>query len=206
MGLFIVFEGGEGSGKSTQVRRLAGRLAASLSEVLTTYEPGGTDVGEEVRRILIKPHEIPIEPSTELLLFVAARAQLTRQVLLPALQRGAAVVCDRYAASSLAYQGYGRGVDLKTVKALNDVATLGLVPDIIFLLDTPPDEALKRKTKAPDRFEQEDNGFHERVREGYRALAAEQPERWVVVDGLEPPDIIEDAVWSHVARLLDSRP
>lgn len=206
VGLFIVFEGGEGSGKSTQVDRLARRLATRAGEFIATYEPGGTDIGEEVRSVLVRPRTSTVAPASELLLFAAARAQLTRQVLLPALQRGATVVCDRYAASSMAYQGYGRGLELETVKAVNEVATLGLAPDIVFLLDVPPGQALQRKNKPPDRFELEDHGFHERVREGYLALAAEHPERWVVLDGLQSVDDTAAVIWSHVARLLQVGP
>jgi dTMP kinase len=206
VGLFIVFEGGEGSGKSTQADRLVRRLAACATEVVATYEPGGTGVGEEIRRTLIKPRSSSIEPTTELLLFAAARAQLTREVLLPALQRGATVVCDRYAASSVAYQGYGRGIDLETVQAANQVATLGLTPDIVFLLDVPPGDALRRKSKTPDRFELETHGFHERVRQGYREMAAAKPETWVVLDALQSIDDTAAAIWSHVARLMESGP
>ncbi|MFW6057070.1 MAG: dTMP kinase, partial [Chloroflexota bacterium] len=133
VGPFIVFEGCEGSGKSTQAERLARRLADGTREVITTYEPGGTAIGEELRQALIRHRDLPMDPTTELFLFGAARAQLTREVVLPALRRNAVVVCDRYAASSLAYQGYGRGVAIDTVRAVNDAATLGLVPDIVFL-------------------------------------------------------------------------
>ena len=203
MGPFIVFEGCEGSGKSTQVERLAKRLAESSRDLIITYEPGGTAIGEELRRALIRHRDIPMAPSTELFLFGAARAQLTREVILPALQRGAVVVCDRYAASSLAYQGYGRGMTLDTVRAVNSAATLGLAPDIVFLLDVPPALALTRKKREPDRFEREDSGFHERVRKGYLALAAQEPERWIVLNGLQPIDDTASTIWTHVSQLID---
>jgi len=201
-GLFIVFEGCEGSGKSTQVDRLVRRLRENGHKAVATYEPGGTAIGEELRRALITSRKTSIEPTTELLLFGAARAQLTREVLLPALRAGATVVCDRYAASSIAYQGYGRGIELATVHAVNSVATMGLRPDIVFLLDVPPEQALKRKRKAPDRFEMEDDGFHRRVRDGYLALATAESERWVVLNGLKPIEETAYTVWAHVARLL----
>ncbi len=203
MGPFIVFEGCEGSGKSTQVERLARRLANGSREVITTYEPGGTAIGEELRQALIRHRENPMGPTTELFLFGAARAQLTREIILPALQRGAVVVCDRYAASSLAYQGYGRGIDLDTVQVVNNAATLGLAPDIVFLLDVPPALALTRKKKEPDRFEREDGGFHDRVRKGYLTLAAQEPERWIVLNGLQPIDDTASTIWTHVSQLMD---
>jgi dTMP kinase len=180
LGTLIAFEGGEGSGKSTQAERLACALDAVL-----TREPGGTTVGEGVRQLLLDP-SLAIGARAEALLMAAARAQHVDEVIRPALDAGRHVVTDRYVHSSLAYQGYGRGLDLDEVRRLSEWATGGLWPDLVILLDVPADESLARRRAighAPDRLEAEDAAFHERVRDGFARLAAAEPQRWRVVDG-----------------------
>ncbi|MBI4336578.1 MAG: dTMP kinase [Chloroflexi bacterium] len=214
MGLLITFEGGEASGKSTQARRLRARLVRQGYTVVLAREPGSTPLGERLRRLL-KQTSTPIIPEAELLLFEACRAQLVAQVIRPALDRGNVVVCDRFADSSLAYQGYGRGLDLELVRGLNRVATGGLAPDLTILLDMPWRAARRRRRAAVgDRFEgdaaatcSEESGaavaeFHRRVREGYLALAQQGPKRWVVINGAQPPDQVAQEVWRAVQPKL----
>lgn len=176
-GRLIALEGGEACGKSTQ----AALLAAALGAVLTR-EPGGTVVGEQIRALVLGPTSSPLVPRAEALLMAAARAQHVAEVVRPALDAGRDVVCDRFAHSSAAYQGYGRGLALSEVLELSGWATEDLWPDVVILLDVPEDVAWARRG-APDRFEAEAEGFHQRVRAGYKALAAADPARWRVVDG-----------------------
>lgn len=195
-GLFITIEGGEGVGKSTQMRLLAERLVALGIPVLTTREPGGTAVGDRVRELLLDPASV-IAPVTELLLYEASRAELVAQVIGPALQRGESVVCDRFFDSTTAYQAYGRGLDLETVRTLNLAATSGLVPDVTILLDMELDEAMERATReGADRIESASRDFHERVIAGFRALAGSEPGRWIVVDAAGAPEQVAERVWS----------
>lgn len=184
-GLFITFEGGEGSGKSTQARLLKERLEREARTVVLVREPGGTPLGEEVRRLLLH-RETELTPQTEMLLFLAARAELVRRVILPALERGDVVICDRFSDSTLAYQGYGRGLDLDEIRRLDSWATGGLLPDLTVLLDVPVEVGHERNRAGEDAFEREDDAFHQRVREAYRALAKEQPGRWLVLEGTLP--------------------
>ena len=176
-GRLIALEGGEACGKSTQ----AALLAAALGAVLTR-EPGGTVVGEQIRALVLGPTSSPLVPRAEALLMAAARAQHVAEVVRPGLDAGRDVVCDRFAHSSAAYQGYGRGLALSEVLELSGWATEDLWPDVVILLDVPEDVAWARRG-APDRFEAEAEGFHQRVRAGYKALAAADPARWRVVDG-----------------------
>lgn len=211
-GRFITLEGPEGSGKSTQALRLVRRLQAQGLDVLATREPGGTPIGEEIRRIL--QHEEAGEdmlPEAELFLFLASRAQLVRKVIRPALERGVWVVCDRFADSTAAYQGFGRGCDLEEVLALNAVALGGLNPDLTLLLDLDVElgfERLRMRQKAgglgQDRIERADRAFHERLRQGYLELARRSPERFRIFDAAMPPDALENAVWEAVVRELRS--
>lgn len=182
-GLLITFEGGEGIGKSTQLRVLAHRLEAAGIAVRSLREPGGTVVGEAVRAILLDPEHAGLDPRAELMLYEAARAQLVAEVIEPALDAGEVVLCDRFYDSTTAYQGYGRGLPLEEVDALNMAATGGLAPDRTLVLDIDPVVALERATRGgADRLESEEHSFHERVSAGFSAIAAEEPERVRIVD------------------------
>jgi dTMP kinase len=205
-GRFITIEGPDGSGKTTQVERLAERLRSAGHEVLVTREPGGTRLGEQLREILLARHGgvEPTDALTDAFLFEAARRQLVRQVIRPALADGSIVVCGRYSDSTLAYQGYGAGAPLDLLRAIDAAATDGERPDITILLDLPVEVGLARK--GPDettRFEAEqDTAFHRRVRTGFLALAADEPDRFAVVDATPSADEVADDVWSIVAQML----
>lgn len=176
-GRFVVLEGVEGAGKTTQVRLLSAWLEAAGVEHVSAREPGGTPVGEAVRGVLLEQRELDVPAETELLLMLAARAAFVRQVVVPALERGTVVLADRFDLSTFAYQGWGRGLDLDEVRRLNDFATGGLRPDLYVILDLPVDEGARRQEregKDPDRIEREGGGFMERVRRGYRELAARE--------------------------------
>ena len=203
MALFITFEGGEGSGKSVQAKVLYRTLSQLTVPVILTREPGGTPLGKKISYRLKWAKDTDILPPTELLLFNASRAQLVSEVIRPNLEKGKFVICDRYADSTTAYQSYGRGLGLEMVKAINNAATQGLKPDLIVLLDIPVEEGLARKrVKKQDRFEQEDIAFHQRVREGYLKLAANDPQRWVVVDASQSKAKIREIIWQRVSQLL----
>ena len=209
--MFITIEGCDGAGKSTQTRELARRMSELGLDVGAVREPGGTPVGEALRGWLKGGG--PTAALTELLMFEAARAELVASVIRPALQRGAYVVSDRFADSSLAYQGFGRGLPLDQVRALNDVATGGLAPALTVLLDLDLAAALERQGAANrvgsasaddmgERFEGEDRGFHRRVIDGYRALAAAEPNRWLVIDAARPREDVAGAIWAGVEAVL----
>ena len=203
MSLFITFEGGEGSGKTVQTRALYRRLSRLAIPVLLTHEPGGTASGERIARLVKWSHNAGISPLAELLLFNASRAQLVEEIIKPALKSGKVVICDRYADSTIAYQGYGRGLDLEMVRAANNTATRGLEPGLTILLDIPFKAGIARKAnRKRDRFEQEDIAFHRRVRAGYLKLAAEEPERWLVIDATQSIEKIKEVIWERVSRLL----
>jgi len=203
MALFITFEGGEGSGKSVQAKALYKRLVQSAIPSLLTHEPGGTPFGNKVGRWLKWAEVKDIAPLTELLLFNASRAQLVSEVIRPNLKTGRTVICDRYADSTTAYQGYGRGLDLEVVEAINNAATQGLKPTLTVLLDIPVVEGLARKrTKKQDRFEQEALAFHQKVRKGYLELAANDPERFLVIDATQPREKIAEIIWQRVRPLI----
>ena len=203
-GLFITLEGGEGAGKSLQAEALARRLEATGRVVTRTREPGGTPLGERLRAILLdlSSSHSAIEPLTEALLFAGARAELMATVIRPALDRGDIVICDRFGDSTAAYQGYGRGVDLATIGQLNAIAAGGLEPDLTVLLDLPVRAGLARASGTGDRFGREDEAFHERVRQGYLALAAREPERWLIVYATQAADAVIEAIWKRLAPLL----
>ncbi len=202
-GRFLAFEGGDAAGKSTQTERIAERLGA-----LRTREPGGTPLGTAIRTHFLDPDTGVIHPRAEALLMAADRAQHVAAVVRPALESGRHVVTDRYFHSSVAYQGHGRGLDPAGVESLNRWATDDLRADVVVLLDLPVDVARRRVAgREPDRLESEEVAFHERVRQGYLAQAAADPERWAVVDADGDPDAIEAAVWEAVvARLPDLAP
>jgi len=195
---FITFEGSEGCGKSTQVRRLAARLERFAIPFLLTREPGGTPIGEAIRELLqFAPQSASMTSETELLLFEASRSQLVREVIKPALERGLCVIADRFLDSTTVYQGAARQLDRQIVEELNRVAVGDCVPDITFLLDVDAATAQLRMQapRRPDRMEQQSAKFYDRVREGYRELARREPHRIVLIDGTRAADKIEDEIW-----------
>jgi dTMP kinase len=203
----IAFEGGEGAGKSTQASRLAAALKAEV-----TREPGGSVLGERVRQLLLDPQLGKaagwIDARAELMLMLAARAQHVSELIRPRLESGRDVVVDRYSGSTLAYQGYGRGLPLEEIRQACDLATNGLWPDLTILLDVPLEVGAARRMTAsspPDRIESERDGFHVRVREGFLAEAAADPDRWVVIDGTLDFGEVERLVWTAVDQLLGAR-
>jgi len=212
-GRFITFEGPDGSGKSTQAGLLAGRLRALGLDVVLTREPGGTSLGERVRQVLLARDATPHSPRADALLFNAARSEHVDDVIAPALGRGAVVVCDRYADSTVAYQGYGSGLPLDRLREIGLFATRGIFPDRTILLDLSVEAGLARRSRgAPDgmtRFEADesfDAAFHERVRSGFLALARDEPIRWSLVDADRPPDVIARDVYLLIARFLGMTP
>ena len=198
MSLFVTFEGPEGCGKSTQLRHLSAFLEERGYDVLTTREPGGTPIGDRVRAILLDPKHLEMTPQTEFLLFSAARAQHVAQVIRPHLAQGGIVLCDRYADSSLAYQGYGHQLDLEVMRTISAFATGRLVPDLVLYLDLPVEMGLQRKAggsgDAWNRMEQKEIAYHQRVRAGYLAMAAADPIGWQVVDATRPLEGVQSAV------------
>jgi dTMP kinase len=206
-GLFITFEGGEGSGKSTQVARLAARLRALGKTVVTTREPGGTPIGEEIRQLLqYSKSGHAMFPHTEALLFCAARAQHVRQLIAPALDSGAVVISDRFADSTTVYQGVARKLDARTIAQLNEFAIGDCRPHLTLLLDLDVRLGLERSLQRQmtfDRMQQQQFDFYERVREGYLALASQEPKRIQVVDAAPPADEVERAIWKVIAARLN---
>lgn len=200
MAAFVVFEGGDGAGKSTQAQFLLRRLRARTIPACLVREPGGTPLGESLRRWL-KSHR-DLAPAAELFLFSAARAQLVGQAIRPALTRGETVLCDRFTASTVAYQGYGRGLDLELVRRLNLAATDGLEPDLTILLDLPVEAALARRAVPSDGIEAAPLEFHRRVRRGYLDQAAQSPGQWVVLDAAMPKALLAREIWAKVQPLL----
>lgn len=205
-GLFVTFEGVEGCGKSTQAKLLAAWLRARGRTALLTREPGGPYLSEKIRRILLDARHHAMHPLTELLLLEASRAQHVSEVIAPALARGAVVICDRFADSSTAYQGYGRGLDHAMVDRLNRDATSGCWPDLTIVVDVPVDVGFSRAAKRKrrfDRMERQQKAFHRRVRRGFRELASLEPTRVKLLDGTFPPDVVQAAVrqlvWSRLA-------
>ena len=209
LSLFITFEGPEGSGKTTQLKLLAEWLREQGYDVLATREPGGTAISEAIRAILLDPAHTEMRPEAEILLFSAARAQIVGQVIRPHLERGGVVLCDRYADSTLAYQGYGHGLDLDILRRITAFATGGLVPHLTVYLDIPIEEGLRRKAAAEarewNRMEAQTLAFHQRVRKGYLEMAAAEPDRWLVVDALQPVADIQAIIRERVASLIKER-
>lgn len=207
-GKFITFEGIEGCGKTTQIELFAGYLREKGHEVIVTREPGGTDIGDQIREVLLNPHNVAIAPTTELLLYGAARAQHVEEKIRPAMKAGKIVLSDRYADATTAYQGAARNLPKEILKKLHEVATGDLVPDITFLLDLPAELSLKRARDRnierghEDRFENEEMEFHKKVRKGYLEIAKREPGRVIVVDG--SGDV--DATFSCIVTLFKEKP
>lgn len=203
-GLFLSFEGGEGSGKSLQAKRLADLLQQRGREVVLTREPGGTAAGERIREIVLHAREIALSPEAQVLLYSTARAQNVREVIAPAIDAGKIVIADRFFDSTMAYQGYGHGVSLEHIRAVTALACGDIAPDRTFLLDIPVDIGLGRSgwraQSKWDRFEVLDTAFHTRVREGYLRLAAAEPKRWAVINA----DRDESSIAQDVRREVDA--
>ena len=208
--MFITFEGIEGCGKSTQAKRLVNRLRELAVPLVFTLEPGGTSVGQKIRRILLDSRNQHLSPLTELLLYAADRAQHVEEVIKPALEQEKWVLCDRFFDATTVYQGYARGLDMKLIVTLNEKASPGIRPDITFLIDCAVEIGLERALKrnkiqfqeGQDRFEREKKAFHEAVREGYLTMATEDRERFVVVDGTLKEDELEEIIFKHVEPFI----
>jgi len=203
LSLFVTLEGPDGGGKSTQARQLAEHLRAKGQDVLLTREPGGTAIGDQVRRTLMDFANTGMDPRTEILLFSASRAQLVHELIRPHLLAGGVVVCDRFFHSTLAYQGYGHRLDLHALRAITAFATGGLDPDLILLLDLPVEEGLARRRHGGEwnRLDAYDLAFHQRAREGYLAMAEADPSRWAVIEAARP----EAEVQAEIRRVAEQR-
>lgn len=204
--MLITFEGVEGSGKTTQVELLSEYLRGKGYNVLKTREPGGTALGEALRRILLQK-DLKVLPLAEVLIFMSVRAQHMEEVIMPALARGAVVLCDRFADATHVYQGYGRGVDFGIISTLNRLVTKGVTPNLTVLLDCEVATGLERKLAKDgghDRFEEEAVAFHDRIRQGYLKLAEEEPKRFFVVNGRKGVEAIHETVRERVKKLLES--
>jgi len=212
MSLFVTFEGPDGSGKTTQIDLLRAYLEKRGYPVCQTREPGGTSIGDQIRQVLHDTINIEMQSTTEILLYSASRAQLVAQVIRPALARRQIVLCDRYAESTLAYQGYGRQLDLGILQAITTFATGGLQPDLIVYLDIPVEEGLRRKRRAHETEEEEWNrmdqqtvDFYRRVRQGYLRLAEEEPTRWLIVDACQSAEPIQESIRQTVLSRLSAK-
>ena len=203
--MFITFEGPDGSGKTTQVKRIGRKLIEKGFDIVYTREPGGTEISDQVREILMNMKNKQMCPRTEILLFCAARAQLVEEVIRPALQSGKIVISDRYADSTLAYQGYGHGFEQETLKQLLNFATGNLWPDLTFLLDISAEKGLRRRINNQEEWNRMDDyqlAFHERVRNGYHQLAAADPQRWEMIDADQSEEAVENEIMQRLARRL----
>ena len=204
--MFITLEGPEGSGKTSQLPALAAYLRAAGYDVLVTREPGGTAVGDQIREILMNLQNVSIIPRTEILLFLAARAQHVDEVIRPALGAGKVVLCDRFGDSTLAYQGFGHKTDLETLQAMLDFSTGGLKPDLTLLVDVPVETGMVRKRDNSSEWNRLDAyalAFHERVRQGYFALAEAEPERWITIDATVEKDSVQQAMRKAILTRLE---
>jgi dTMP kinase len=208
-GTFITFEGIEGSGKSTQIALLANYLTARGVRHVLTREPGGTSIGDQIRKVLLDPANRALDPAAELLLYAAGRAQHLREIIMPALADGTSVLCDRFSDATLAYQGYGRGLDIEIIRSLDRIVTAGMRPDLTLLFDIDAAPGIARARgrnnsrglEAEARFENEELAFHERVRQGYLTLVAQEPDRIRVVDASSSPEAIQE----KVRKIVDER-
>ncbi len=194
--MFITFEGPEGSGKTSQIPPLTRFLEEQGRQVVTTREPGGTQIGDQVRAVLTSLSNTSMHPRTEILLFLAARAQLVEECIRPSLVQGKLVLCDRYADSTLAYQGFGHGTDLGLLRQLLDFATGSLWPDLTILLDLDPEKGLQRKRSGGEwnRLDAYELAFHQRVWRGYQTLASQEPQRWATIDASQPFDAVQNQI------------
>jgi len=201
-GLFVTFEGIEGSGKTTIAKRTSEHLIGEGYNAIFTREPGGTKIGREIRRLLLDPENSGIHPVTELLLYFADRSEHVRKVISPALKRGDIIICDRFSDSTLAYQGFGRGIDIDMLNDLDRIARDGVKPDLTFVFDLDVRTGLQRNIliNKSDRFEMEEIAFHERVRKGYLRIAEKEPDRVRVIDALQPLD----SVWEEIRVIIKS--
>lgn len=206
-GLFVTFEGIDGSGKSTQATALLRKVQEEGFNAVLFREPGGTRISEQIRQILLSTKHSEMDPLTEVMLYSAARAQLTVEMIVPGLMENDIVICDRYFDSTIAYQGYGRGIDLEFVNALVKEAAKKLWPDVTFLVDVNADLADKRSGTIgrPDRLEMETKEFKIRVIEGFKEIAKGEPERFIILDGNEKVEAIADEAWQHISMLLSSK-
>jgi dTMP kinase len=204
--MFVTFEGIEGCGKTTQIKRFADTLKRQGIPLITTFEPGGTRIGNDIRRILLDTRNEDLTPLTELILYAADRAQHIEEVIKPALDRGEWVICDRFVDATLAYQGAARSQDMRLIQILNEKSTRGISPDMTFLLDCPVEIGLERAMKrnealshqGQDRFEKETLDFHSKVRKGYLDLANEHTERFVIIDASLSMDAMEKEIFKHI--------
>ncbi len=204
-GFLIAFEGVEGSGKTTQAELLYEFLKTHGYRCIFSREPGGTEIGEKIREIILDPTSVAMHPKTELLLYLASRAQHTYEKIMPALREGFIITCDRFADSSFAYQGAARGLGLKPVSRLNKYACAGIKPDLTILVDLPVSEGFKRQQAAPDRLEKEGNEFHEQVRQAYLKLARRAPGRIKVFDGTKDKETLHREIREKVVDFLGKR-
>ncbi len=205
--MFITFEGPEGSGKTSQIIPLADFLREKGFNVITTREPGGTAIGEQIRDILTRLDNTSMHPRTEILLFLAARAQLVEQSIRPHLEQGSLVISDRYADATLAYQGYGHGTDLQLLHQLLNFATGNLWPDLTILLNLDPENGLQRKRSEGEwnRLDAYELAFHKRVWQGYQELAQQDPQRWVIIDASQPLDMVQNKIRQVILERLPDR-
>ncbi len=208
-GVFITFEGGEGAGKSTQISRLCAEFDKYKVKYISVREPGGTALGEEARRLLKDFSLDPPVDQAELMLFLAARAQLVEKIIKPALEKGIHVISDRFSDSTIAYQGYGRGIDVNLIATMNNLACGNLKPDYTILLNIPQEVSLLRMRKREtatntnaDRIELAGSDFHQRVRDGFNKLAQAEPDRFIVVDAAQSVDNVWSDVWTHLKHLV----
>jgi dTMP kinase len=204
--MFVTFEGPDGSGKTTQAKMLVEFLQARGAPVIYTREPGGTEISEQIREVILSTRNKSMRSETEVLLFSAARAQIVDQVIRPALAEGKIVVCDRYYDSTLAYQGYGLGLDLDALRAITKFATRGLVPNLTFYIDVPAEIGLARRHQGEtNRLDHKDVEYHTRVRNGYLELAKAEPHRFVIIDGTESIEQVQAKIQARMLKELKTR-